>query len=58
MNKIFKNQKLDEILYLKSDINITKTKKKKKKRKLTDDSMNEKINVFDFHKPNQQMYNE
>lgn len=56
MNKIFKNQKLDEILDLKSDINNTsKTKKKKKsKRKTTDDllvSNDKQVSVFDFHKP-------
>jgi len=57
MNKIFKNQKLDEILDLKSDINNTsKTKKKKKsKRKTTDDLTvsTGQVSVFDFHKPNQ-----
>jgi len=55
MNKIFKNQKLDEILDLKSDINNTsKTKKKKKsKRKTTDDlsTPTGQVAVFDFHKP-------
>lgn len=58
MNKIFKNQKLDEILDLKSDINNTsKTKKKKKsKRKTTDDlTVPSQVSVFDFHKPSHEL---
>jgi hypothetical protein len=55
MNKIFKNQKLDEILDLKNDITVNKSKKKKKnKRKLVDDNDDHHalVSVFDFYKPN------
>lgn len=56
MNKIFKNQKLDEILDLKNDITVNKSKKKKKsKRKQVDDNDEDHhalVSVFDFYKPN------
>lgn len=52
MNKIFKNQKLDEILDLKSDVTNKSKKKKKSKRKQTLDEYPSTVSVFDFHKPN------